>query len=99
LSGTIQDYHYGFGTWGSTNNGDVTAWIASGTQNFNRSYTYDSVNRISTMSAPGDSCSGLSWTFDAWGNRTSQSVTGGSCYHQPSRTFTTKNQFPTTYQL
>ena len=32
------------------------------------------------MSAPGDACSGLSWTVDAWGNRTDQTVTGGTCY-------------------
>src|SRR2546421_6592469 len=33
------------------------------------------------MSAPGDpsGCTGLSWTYDLWGNRTDQSVTAGSC--------------------
>src|SRR5256885_11317118 len=41
--------------------------------NFNRSYTYDGTDHLLTMSAPGDSCSGLSWTYDAWGNRTDQS--------------------------
>jgi RHS repeat-associated protein len=80
-SGTIQDHHYGLGSWGSTNNGDITSWIASGTQNFNRSYSYDSLNRLSTLSSPSDpnGCTGLSWTYDAWGNRTNQTVTGGTC--------------------
>ena len=41
-------------------------------QNFNRSYTYNSLNHIQSMSAPGDGCSGLSWTIDAWGNRTAR---------------------------
>src|SRR6185437_3150175 len=49
-------------------------------QNFNRSYTYNSLNHIQSMSAPGDGCSGLSWTIDAWGNRTAQTTTGGACF-------------------
>ena len=32
------------------------------------------------MSAPGDQCSGLSWTIDPWGNRRAQTATGGSCF-------------------
>jgi len=32
------------------------------------------------MTAPGDGCSGLSWTYDAWGNRTDQTGTGGNCF-------------------
>ena len=98
ISGTIQDFDYAYGTWGTTNNGNVTVMDAVGTQNFGRSYTYDSLNRIATMSAPGDSCSGLSWTFDSWGNRTSQTATGGSCYQQPSTTFSANNQLPPPYQ-
>ena len=31
------------------------------------------------MSAPGSTCSGLSWSYDQWGNRTAQTVTGGTC--------------------
>jgi RHS repeat-associated protein len=55
------------------------SWAAAGQQTFNRAYTYDQLNRLSTMSAPGSTCSGLSWTYDAWGNRTDQTVTGGTC--------------------
>jgi RHS repeat-associated protein len=94
ISGTIQDFDFAYGSSSATNNGNLTSMDASGTQNFARSYTYDSLNRIATMSAPGDSCSGLSWTFDAWGNRTSQTATGGSCYQQPVTTFSPSNQFP-----
>jgi RHS repeat-associated protein len=89
-SGNIQDHHYVFGAWGSTNNGDVTTWTGSGTQNFNRSYSYDSLDRLSSLSSPSDpnGCTGLSWTYDAWGNRTDQTVTGGSCltFHQTVNT-------------
>ena len=31
------------------------------------------------MSAPGETCSGLSWTYDILGNRKDQTVTGGAC--------------------
>jgi len=39
---------------------------------------------LQSMSAPGDSCSGLSWSVDPWGNRTDQTVTAGTCnsFHQ-----------------
>jgi RHS repeat-associated protein len=92
VSGTIQDFDYVYGSWGTTNSGNVTTMAAGGAQNFSRTYTYDSLNRIATMSAPGDSCSGLSWTIDPWGNRTDQTVTGGSCdtFHQ---TVNTQNRF------
>lgn len=96
-SGNVQHLHYIFGGWGSTNNGDVTNLIAVGAQNFNRSYAYDSLNRISSMSAPGDQCSGLSWTIDPWGNRTDQTATGGTCntFHQSAGT---NNRFGSPYQ-
>jgi len=79
-SGTIEDQGYAFGTWGSTNNGNVTAWY-SYRQNFYHTYTYDSVNRLSTMSSSNDpsGCTGIQWTYDAWGDLTNQNQTGGSC--------------------
>jgi RHS repeat-associated protein len=85
--GNVQDFTYGFNL-STTDNGNVVSMSATGAQNFNRAYTYDPLNRLLTLSAPGDSCSGLSWTYDAWGNRTDQTVTGGSCnsFHQPVAT-------------
>src|ERR1700724_3303670 len=46
-----------------------------------RTYTYDSLNRVKTMadSATAQPCKGLSWTYDAWGNRTDQTMTAGTC--------------------
>jgi hypothetical protein len=46
------------------------AWVpsqAGGTQNFNRTLTYDALNRLATMSDSdtSNSCRGLSWTYDA----------------------------------
>lgn len=77
-SGNVLDLTTGF-NYGSGDNGNVMSWAAVGQQTFNRSYTYDGVNRLSTMSAPGSTCSGLSWSYDQWGNRTAQNVTGGTC--------------------
>jgi RHS repeat-associated protein len=77
-SGNLLDLTMGF-NYGSADNGNVMSWAAAGQQTFNRSYTYDGVNRVSTMSAPGDTCSGLSWSYDQWCNRTGQNVTGGTC--------------------
>ncbi len=78
-SGSLQDFK---GTYsaGAKDNGNVSGFTAVGQQTFNRSYTYDVLNRLQTMSAPGDQCSGLSWTIDPWGNRTAQTPTGGSCF-------------------
>jgi YD repeat-containing protein len=50
-------------------------------QNFNRTYTYDALNRLQEMTAaPLDQCTDLLWTIDPWGNRTDQTVNGGNCY-------------------
>jgi RHS repeat-associated protein len=79
-SGNVLDFTYGFNS-GSSNNGNVASWSAVGNQTFTRSYVYDSLNRISAMSdtAASQACKGLSWTIDAWGNRTDQNVTSGTC--------------------
>ena len=51
---------------------------------------YDALNRLKTLSATSDpsGCNGLSWTYDAWGNRTDQTVTAGSCntFHATANT-------------
>jgi RHS repeat-associated protein len=84
-SGNVLDFTYGFNS-GVSDNGNVANWSAVGNQTFTRSYVYDSVNRISTLSdtATAQTCKGLSWTIDPWGNRTDQTVTAGTCntFHQ-----------------
>jgi YD repeat-containing protein len=80
-SGTVQDFGYVFGTWGTSNSGNITYWAGAGAQNFARSYGYDNLNRLNSLSdtVSGNPCPGLSWSYDAWGNRTDQTVTSGSC--------------------
>jgi RHS repeat-associated protein len=95
-SGNVLDLNAGF-NYGSGDNGNVMSFSAVGAQTFSRSYAYDALNRLSTMSSPGSGCSGLSWTYDAWGNRPSQTATGGSCY-QPQYTVNGNNQLTSPYQ-
>jgi RHS repeat-associated protein len=53
---------------------------ANDSVNGNWTYSYDQLNRLSgASSTSGQSCKGLSWTYDAWGNRTDQTVTNGTC--------------------
>ena len=63
-------------------NGNVLNWNATGVQSFIRAYSYDTLNRISTMSdtVSSQNCKGLQWTYDAWGNRVGQATTNGSCF-------------------
>lgn len=88
-SGNLQDFNYGFNL-GSSDNWNVMTWTGTGQKTFSRTYGYDSLNRLSTLSSPSDpnGCTGLSWTYDAWGNRTDQTVTGGTCptFHQTVNT-------------
>jgi RHS repeat-associated protein len=79
-SGNVQDFNYGFNA-ATANNGNVASWSGAGNQTFNRIYTYDALNRLSTMSdsATAQACKGLSWTYDPWGNRTDQNLTAGTC--------------------
>jgi RHS repeat-associated protein len=94
-SGSVQDFNYGFNS-GTTDNGNVMGWTATGQQTFNRAYTYDQLNRLSTMSdsATNQTCKGLSWVYDAWGNRTAQNVTSGTCV-APQTPVNTNNQVST----
>jgi RHS repeat-associated protein len=62
---------------------------------------YDELNRLSTMSSPADAsgCTGLSWTYDAWANRTNQTTSSGACT-ESHPTIGANNQFtgaPYTY--
>jgi RHS repeat-associated protein len=66
---------------------------ATGTQNFSRSFSYDTLNRLASMndSNTSQTCRGLSWNYDVWGNRTAQNVTAGTCWTS-SVTVNNKNQ-------
>jgi RHS repeat-associated protein len=77
---SLLDLTYGYNA-GTSNNGDVTSWSATGNLPFNRSYTYDNLNRLSTMTetASSQTCKNLSQSYDAWGNRVGQTTTS-NCY-------------------
>ncbi|HVB55007.1 MAG TPA: hypothetical protein VNE63_01055, partial [Candidatus Acidoferrales bacterium] len=97
--GNVLDLNVGF-NYGSGDNGNVVSWTAVGAQTFTRSYpstsAYDGVNRLIAMtdSASGATCKGLSWSYDAWGNRLTQTPTAGTC-NAWNASYNTSNQ-PTT---
>jgi RHS repeat-associated protein len=85
-TGNVLDLNTGFNL-GASDNGNVATWTTTGSQTFNRTYLYDGVNRLKTMteSASVQPCKGLSWTYDAFGNRSDQAVTAGAqcpTFHQ-----------------
>jgi RHS repeat-associated protein len=94
--GNVIDFTIGYNA-GTTDNGNVVSWSAVGNQTFNRTYTYDPLNRIQNMtdSVTTQACQGLSWTIDAWGNMTSQTTTAGSCLSFSTSSPGTKNQLAT----
>ncbi len=63
-SSTVLDLSYNFDP--GTNNGNLMNMIASGAQTFNRSYTYDALNRLLTLNSTGSGGS-FAWSYDAWG--------------------------------
>jgi RHS repeat-associated protein len=97
-AGNVLDLEFNW-NGGSSDNGTLAGWAASGALSFSRTYSYDSLNRLYSMSSPGDpsGCTGLQWTYDAWGNRTDQSVTSGTCgtFHA---TVLTSNRLGSPYQ-
>jgi RHS repeat-associated protein len=85
---TIQGNWLSYQDPSAHNNGNIYGW--SFYSNYNggitgpHSYSYDSLNRLSSLTSSGDTsgCYGLQWTYDPWGNRTGQTTTpttGGSC--------------------
>jgi RHS repeat-associated protein len=97
-AGNILDFTVGYNA-GSSDNGNVAAWSAVGNQTFTRSYAYDALNRLQSMSdsATNQPCQGMSVTVDAWGNMTNETGTKGTCYNFSSAVGT-KNQLQTGYQ-
>ena len=86
---SVQNNSIGYSAPNGQNNGNVYLWdfysaYDGGIGASPRTYTYDRLNRLSSLSSAGDTsgCFGLNWTYDSWGNRTGQTTTpttGGSC--------------------
>lgn len=71
---------YSFGSTGS-NNGQISGITDSVDNGRSVSYTYDALARITaaiTVGSVNYPQWGLSWTYDAYGNRLTQTVTAGS---------------------
>jgi len=93
-SGNIQDLNYAYNL-GSSNNGNVMNATGTGTQAFSRTYAYDSLNRLSSMTGPGGTCTGLTFSYDGWGNRLTQTETAGTFCNHSSLAYSPNNQIMT----
>jgi len=77
---TLFSQTYTFNQSGA-NNGHITAITDNVDSGRSMTYTYDSLERLTTALSQGSTNYpqwGLSWTFDRYGNRLSQAVTAGS---------------------
>jgi RHS repeat-associated protein len=70
---TMMNFSYNYGVSGNT--GRVLARTDAIQAEHSVNYTYDSLYRLSRAAAAGNEW-GISWTFDAWGNRLTQTPLG-----------------------
>lgn len=79
-------FTYGYTDIQGRNNGNVWSWNATGAQVFTRTYDYDRLNRLTSITGTGGNCRDLTWTYDPWANRTNQNKQAGqSCgEHHPT---------------
>ena len=90
-TGNVLDLQY---YWSAgSDNGNLVGAVVAGAQTYSRTYNYDQLNRLSSMTGTGGLCTGLNWSYDPWGNRTSQTQVSGTCFQQPTTTITANNQF------
>jgi len=99
------DFIYSYTDPSGRNNGNLMSWNSTGSDFvFGRTYSYDPVNRLSTMNQSASNstlCSGalsLSWNYDAWGNRTDQNLTSGNPCGTFHTTVGTNNRLGSPYQ-
>lgn len=95
---TLFGESYTYGSSGA-NNGEITATSDSVDSGRNMTYTYDSLDRLSTANSQGSTNYpqwGLSFTYDRYGNRTAQNVTAGSGPSNSVAVSPTTNQITTT---
>src|SRR5438034_6044454 len=89
------NFSYNYGTI-TTNMGRVLSRTDSIQPEHSVNYTYDSLYRLSQAVAP-DSSWGISWTFDAFGNRLTQTTTGVATSKVGSQSFGYSNNRNTSY--
>jgi RHS repeat-associated protein len=80
------------------NNGQITSITDSVDSGRSIAYTYDAMGRISTAATTGSTNYakwGLSWGYDRYGNRLSQSVTAGTAPHTSVVVNAANNQITT----
>src|SRR5208283_1668514 len=87
--GSVIDLKYNFNL-GVSDNGNVSGIVNDIDATRSQTYTYDSLNRISTaqtqttgVTIPNANCWGLTFGYDPWGNLLSSTITGPSGCSEP----------------
>jgi RHS repeat-associated protein len=85
----ILDYQYDFAL-GTSDNGDLMSITNRRDNTRSQSFTYDSLNRVSTaqtqtsgVTIPNPNCWGLTFGYDVWGNLLTTSATGPAGCSEP----------------
>jgi hypothetical protein len=92
---TLMNFTYNYGT-STTNTGRVLSRTDSIQPEHSANYTYDSLYRLSQAVA-SDSSWGISWTFDAFGNRLTQMPTADATSRVGTQTFGYSNNRNTSF--
>ncbi len=102
VTGGATVYSYALGYYANGNVDTANDFVTG-----NWTYTYDTLNRVTSGVASSKSCNGMTinWTYDEWANRESQSASGSTCsIVQTNYTFTGGannriDQFASNYDL
>ena len=105
-AGSMLDYKYTYNLH-TSDNGNVASLTNNRDATRSQSFTYDSLNRISTAQAaggtvPNANCWGLTYGYDPWGNMLQASTTGPTGCSEPTplnATASTSNRIASTTLL
>jgi RHS repeat-associated protein len=95
--GSLFSENYNYASSG-TNNGHITGITDSVDSGRNMAYAYDALERLTSATSQGSTTYpqwGLSWTYDRYGNRTTQTVTAGTAPPNSVTISPTTNQITT----
>ena len=95
-STAVMDFAYGYGT-SSQNTGRVLSRVDDIQPEHSANYAYDSIHRLQQVTGGDGSSWGIAWTFDAWGNRLTQTPLGMATGKVGSQTLAYSNNRNTSF--
>ena len=95
-STAVMHFAYGYGT-SSQNTGRVLSRADDIQPEHSANYVYDSIHRLQQVTGGDGSSWGIAWTFDAWGNRLTQTPLGMATGKVGSQTLAYTNNRNTSF--